>query len=114
MDLTTNPNYKAATTLKKGDKFIAYAQILFNGSTYYVTRYSFEKGLKNGVNAVDLNPVQPPAPKPAPKPTPEPAPEKPVAEKPNYEDIEKRLSAAETLLKVITEFLDGLFKSWRK
>lgn len=113
-DLTTNPNYKAATSLAKGSKFTAYAQINFNDSVYYVTEYSFAKGLKNGVNQVDLTPVPPPAPAPTPKPTPEPAPDKPVAEKPGYNDIDKRLTALEKLAKAITDWLDGLFKNWRK
>lgn len=53
-DLTTNPNYKSVKTLKLGEEFIAYAYIDFNNSKYYVTEYSFNKGLKNGVNTVDL------------------------------------------------------------
>lgn len=56
-DLTTNPNYKAATTLKKGSGFEAYAKIDFNGSTYYVTKYSFDKKLRVGVNSKDLVPA---------------------------------------------------------
>lgn len=57
-DLTTNPNYKSVKTLGKGEGFEAYAKIDFNNATYYVTQYSFEKGLKNGVNAVDLDRVE--------------------------------------------------------
>src|SRR5690606_10533818 len=63
-DLTTNPNYKYVTTLGKGAGFEAYAKITFNNSTYYVTRYSYDKGLKTGVNAVDLDRVEEAAPDP--------------------------------------------------
>lgn len=63
-DLTTNPNYKAATTLKQGDLFEAYAKISFNNATYYVTKYSYDKGLKVGANSVDLTPVAEVPPQP--------------------------------------------------
>lgn len=56
-DLTTNPNYKGVKSLKAGEDFLAYAKILFNNATYYVTEYSFGKGIKSGVNSVDLTPV---------------------------------------------------------
>lgn len=111
-NLNSYPNWKAVTTLKKGQKFIAYAQINFNNSIYYVTEYSFNKGLKNGVNMVDLAPVEPP--KPAPKPTPEPAPEKPVTEKPDYEDLTKRLTALEALVEKIATFLSSIFNNFRR
>lgn len=68
-DLNTNPNYKAVTNLKKDSIFEAFAKIDFNNATYYVTQYSYEKGLKNGVNSRDLaevvetpKPVEPEAP----------------------------------------------------
>lgn len=63
-DLNTNPNYKSVKTLAKGEGFEAYGKILFNGSTYYVTRYSFDKGLKTAVNAADLDRVEVAAPDP--------------------------------------------------
>ena len=114
-DLTTNPNYKAATTLKKGAGFRAYAQIKFNGAVYYVTEYSFNKGLKNGVNAVDLEAAIPetPAPKPTPAPTPapEPAPEKPVVEKPDYaEENNTMLKQILELLNILVNKINGIFK----
>ena len=58
-DLTTNPNYKAATTLKKGDRFEAYAYIDFNNNRYYVTRYSYDNGKRVGVNSKDVTEVKP-------------------------------------------------------
>lgn len=56
-DLETNPNYKAATTLKKDAGFEAYAKIEFNNAIYYVTKYSFDSKKKVGVNSKDLVPV---------------------------------------------------------
>lgn len=102
-DLTTNPNYKAATTLKKGTKFIAYAQIEFNNSIYYVSEYSFNKGLKNGVNQADLDPVEEIKPTPTPTPTPEPAPEKPVVEKPDYSEENNKL--LKQILQLLTDLI---------
>lgn len=58
-DLTTNPNYKAATTLKKGDVFEAVAYIDFNNTRYYVTKYSFDNKKKVGVNQHDLEEIKP-------------------------------------------------------
>lgn len=112
-DLNTNPNYKAATTLKKGAKFIAYAQIPFDNANYYVTEYSFNKGLKNGVNSKDLVPVEVPKPnpKPTPTPTPEPAPDKPVTEKPDYAEENNKLlkQILQLLTDLITKFTN-IFK----
>lgn len=109
-DLTTNPNYKAVTTIKQGNKFIAYAQIQFNNSIYYVTEYSFGKGLKNGVNAVDLEAIQPPKPT-DPIITPEPEPEKPVTEKPDYGEENNRL--LNELLALVKQILDKLTKIFK-
>lgn len=53
-DLTTNPNYKAATQLKKGDIFEAVAYIDFNNARYYITEYSVKNGKKVGVNSKDV------------------------------------------------------------
>lgn len=109
-DLETNPNYKAVTKLNKGDKFIAYAQIKFNNSIYYVTEYSYKKGFKNGVNQVDLVPVKV-EPKPVVKPVPEPAPTKPVTEKPDYsEENNKLLKQILELLNILINKFNNIFK----
>lgn len=63
-DLKSNPNYKAVTKLNKNAVFEAYAYIDFNNTRYYVTKYSFEKGLKNGINQHDLIEVIPEPVKP--------------------------------------------------
>lgn len=75
-DLNTNPNYKAVTNLKKDSIFEAFAKIDFNNATYYVTQYSYEKGLKNGINSQDLVEVVEP-PKPVEPETPVQEPESP-------------------------------------
>ena len=111
-DLTTNPNYKAVKTLAKGEGFTAYAQIEFNGSVYYVTEYSYGKGIKSGINSVDLQPVVPkPDPKPEPTPSPEPAPELPVAEKPDYAEENNRLiKQILQLVQFLVDKLTSIFK----
>lgn len=63
-DLNSNPNYKAVTTLNKDAVFEAFAYIDFNNTRYYVTKYSFEKGLKNAVNQHDLVEIVPEPVKP--------------------------------------------------
>ena len=108
-NLNTYPNWKSVTTVKKGDKFTAYAQIKFNNSIYYVTKYSFDKGLKNGINQVDLVAVKPPAPKPAP--TPDPTPELPVTEKPDYAEENNRL--LNILVDLVKQILDKLTKVFK-
>ena len=109
-DLTSNPNWKAATTLKKGQEFRAYAVIEFNGSQYYVTEHSYGKGLKNGVNRVDLT-RKPDVPK-----TPEPPVVTPPVVIPPSKDDEqdKRLSSIEALLNKVVEFLQSLFTGFKK
>lgn len=109
-DLETNPNYKAVKTLNKGDKFIAYGQIKFNDRIYYVTEYSFSKGLKTGINQADLVPVKV-EPKPVVKPVPEPAPTKPVTEKPDYaEENNKLLKQLLQLVQSILDKINSIFK----
>ncbi len=58
-DLATNPNYKSVKTLKQGETIDCVAFIDFNNTRYYVTQYSYEKGLKVGVNRNDVEIVRP-------------------------------------------------------
>lgn len=53
-DLTTNPNYKSVKTLNKGETIDVVAYIDFNNTRYYLTKYSYERGLKVGVNRNDV------------------------------------------------------------
>ncbi len=89
-DLSTAPNYQSVKVLASGETFEAYAAIAFNNTTYYVTKYSFDKGKKVGVNIVDMKQnIQ--APQQTPSPTtkddagnPVPGSGQPVTEKPDY------------------------------
>lgn len=114
-DLTSNPNWKAVTAINKGKEFRAFATIRFNGSIYYVAEHSFTKGLKNGVNAVDLTrkPDVPKTPEP-PVVTP-PVVVPPVVVPPSKDDEQdKRLSTIEALLNKVVEFLQSLFVGFKK
>lgn len=92
------------------------------GAKYYVTKYSYDKKITNGFNVNDAKdwsapaPVEPPIvipPKPdpivpeTPKPEPTPIPTK-------DEEQDKRLTAIESLLKIITDFLSKLFNGFNK
>lgn len=98
------------------------------GSKYYLTDYSFSRGVGVGINVKDVDDyndvVSPPKdtsviqpPKDAPineapviTPTPTPVPVPIVKD----EEQDKRLNAIEAILKAITDFLDRIFKDWRK
>lgn len=96
---------------------------------YYLSKYSWDHGQNYGISRADCKdytpppeqptPVQPPA-APAPIPvTPPPIEEgpgtlPPVPVDPEGNPIEKRLSALEAIIKLITDFLDKIFKDWRK
>ena len=112
-DLTTSPNYKSVKTLNPGDEFIAYGYIDFNNSKYYVTQYSFSRGLKNGVNTVDLMEQKTVPPTPVTPPI-QVTPEPPVVTPPDISnpnpptpstDEEVSVNFVATLLKGIVNFL---------
>lgn len=90
---------------------------------YYLSNYSWNKGLNNGISIADCADYVPPKPTPIPdpiKPTPTPEPPKdegpgtlpPLPVDPNG-DILKRLGALESIVKLISDFLDKIFKDWR-
>lgn len=94
------------------------------GSKYYVTEYSFSKGIKNGINVKDVedysDPISvplTPTPIPAPQPTPEPVPTPPTSTVPvpitKDEEQDKRLSAIEATLKAISDFLSSVFSKFK-
>lgn len=72
-DLDSAPNWRAVKTFHKGEAFVAFAKSEFAGSTFYLTEYSFNHGLRNGVNAVDLEPAEQSKPAPATPQSPAPA-----------------------------------------
>lgn len=53
-NLETNPNFQSVKKYKRGEKIRVYAKIDFNGSTYFITEWSFKKGIKNGFNSRDV------------------------------------------------------------
>lgn len=67
LNLETNPNFQSVKKYKRGEKIRVYAKIDFGGCTYFITEWSYKKGIKNGFNANDvivLDEVEKPSEKP--------------------------------------------------
>lgn len=91
------------------------------GSKYYITEYSFQKGIKRGINVKDVEDYTDPITAP-PKPTPIPPAKPPVVDaqpKPTEpvvipvpitkdEEQDRRLSAIEAFINAIKSFFKGL------
>lgn len=97
------------------------AHTIVSNITYALTEYSYgqvkagKPAVANGIKQSDLtiDPKATPPGTPA-NPTPVPEPEDPVDPMPDVPNpIEDRLTALEKLVKLITDFLDKIFKSWR-
>ncbi len=88
-------------TLSKGASF-----------RFIENKYSFDKGLKNAVNARDLNPiVEPPKPDPTPTPEPNPIPMPPVTEQPDYpKENNALLKQILALLQSLVDKITSIFK----
>jgi hypothetical protein len=69
------------------------------GSEYYLSEYSYAKGIGNGINIKDCIDITPPQPAPTPIPVPVPIP---------VLTTEQRLSALEALVAKIIEFITNL------
>lgn len=128
-DLTTNPHYSAVKEFEKGQVLEFYAYIPFNGTKYMVTEYSFIKGIKNGVNVVDLTRLEPilepkptepinnPEKEPEAPETPdngqiqEPKPTEPI-EKPTKPEKEEPKDEYDDVEKVGEEINKQINKSW--
>lgn len=82
------------------------------GSSYYLSEYSYGKGINNGVNVGDAmdKPVTPPVVTPPPVTPPVVTSPAPTVD----DEQNKRLTAIEAIIKAITDFLDRIFKDWRK
>lgn len=125
MTFTSFANAKSLGSLPKGtvlDVAGVYDHPL-SKTDYYLSNYSWNKGLNNGINRADCQdytvpaPVpEPPVPNPAPTPVPNPTP-KPPEESPGTKpplpvdpngDIIKRLTALEALVAKIADFLANL------
>lgn len=111
-DLETNPEYKAVKEFRKGTKIDVVAEIPFNGTVYYQTKWSFGRN-KNGINKNDVVDYVEPVPIPKAPEQPKPAP-KPSDVLVNNQDLEKRVSALEKAVAMIKEFLAKVFKLFNK
>ena len=108
LGFTKYPDAKVVKTLPAGTVIEASAVAKHPlGSTYYLTEYSFAKGVNNGINTKDCEDVVPTPPPvvepPAPIPTPVPLPE------PVDPDRNAIIAFLTMLRDLITEFL-GKFK----
>lgn len=74
-DLESNPSWRSVKSFPR-DTVLEFAGAYhFNNSIYYTTAYSMGKGVKTGVNAVDLEEIVAKAPEPTPAPAPKEDPE---------------------------------------
>lgn len=127
MGFSTWAGAKAVKALPKGtvlDVAGIYSHAL--GGQYYLSSYSWNNGVNNGINVKDCEDYVAPKPTPAPTPTPKPVPAPveppkesggagtipPVPVNPNGDLIE-RVASLEKIVKAITDFLDKIFK-WNK
>lgn len=87
------------------------------GSTYYLSEYSFQKGIKNGINVKDcedyVDVVAPPTPVVTPpEPIPAPVPvEVPISDHDKKQDAQ--IASIQATLKAIVDFLTSIFKSFK-
>ena len=132
MSFTTWAGAKAVKALPKGtviDVAGVYNHQL--GGQYYLSNYSWNNGINNGINVKDCEdyvepaPVPTPEPTPIPEPTPVPVPTPPKEEggsgtlppvpvDPQGNPIEKRVSALEALVQKIVDFLSSIFTNFKK
>ena len=111
---------KSVKTIPKGTQIEVSATAKHGlGGIYYLSEYSYSKGIMNGINSADVDeiavkPVDPPVVVDPPTPTPEP--EKPVEpptvpENPNLDEENNTL--LKQILAIVTEILNkikGVFK----
>lgn len=115
---------KSVKQFNKGDRItiVGHAHNNKLNKDYYVTEYSFAKQITNGFNPADLDlyvappkPSQPtPTPPPdntqvPPKPAPDPAPSTPTKD----DEQDKRLTALESMIKKIVDFLKSIFTNFK-
>jgi hypothetical protein len=97
------------------------AHTIVSEVTYALTEYSYgqvkagKPAVANGIKQSDLTIDATACPPGTPaNPTPAPEPEDPIEPMPDVPNpVEDRLTALEKLVKLITDFLDKIFKSWR-
>lgn len=124
MSFTSFSNAKAVAALPKGtviDVAGVYDHPL-SSTDYYLSKYSWDHGLNNGINRADCEDYIAPAPVPTPTPTPTPTPEPPqegsgtlppIPVDPEGNPIEERLSKLEQIVAKIVDFLTSLFKNFK-
>lgn len=107
---STSWNMTAVKPLKKGELFDVYGQATNSKlkATYYVTEYSFNRKITNGVNPVDLdvyvppNTVAPTPPPDSPKPENPPPPVEPTVK------VSVVVSFLESIIALIKAFIDKI------
>ncbi len=125
LDFTTWAGAQSVKVIPKGTEveISAVAKHPLGGS-YYMTEYSYSKGIRNGLNVQDCSEkeIVPPVVPPVVPPTiPEPpiVPEKPNPDTPKPtkdEEQDARLSSLETAVKALQELLNKVISwitSWR-
>ena len=119
LDFTTWAGAKAVKEIPKGTEIEVSAIAVHPlGGRYYMSEYSFSKGIRNGINVVDCEekvvPPEPPKPEP---PTP-PEPPKPEPAKPTDYDKEQdeKISAIQKQLDALKALIDKIIAwitSWK-
>lgn len=85
------------------------------GSTYYLSEYSFSKGIGSGINIKDCEDVNVEKPTTNHPPVPTPVPNTPPQSVPSKdEDQDKRLSAIEALLQKVVDFIKSIFSGFKE
>jgi hypothetical protein len=98
-------NNKTLTTLADNTKLDIGGKTKLGGTEFFITKYWTSRKVYNKViPAAQLKDTADEIPVPTP----------PVVVPPADQDHEARLSALEKLVKLITDFLDKVFKDWRK
>lgn len=127
MSFTSFANAKAVKALPKGtviDVAGVYDHPLSN-TDYYLSNYSWNNGINNGINRADCEDYVPPVittPDPVTHPS-EPTPDAPkegsgtvdpVPVDPEGNPLEKRVGALEALVQKIVDFLSSIFTNFKK
>lgn len=114
LSFTTWTDAKSVKKLPKGTELEISAVALHPlGGQYYLTEYSFAKGINNGVNVKDC--AEKPAPPTPVPPTPTPIPPTPEPPKPSKDDEQdSRLNVLEKAVKAIQDFLSSIFNGFKK
>lgn len=116
LHFTKYADAKSIKTLSKGTEIEVSATAKHPlGSTYYLSEYSFSKGIGNGINVKDCEDVDVEKPATTLPPVEIPIPTVPPPTVPTKDDEQDaRLNALEKAVKAIVDFLSGLFSGFKK